>query len=30
MNFAEALQAMIERVEARRLGGESSEANLSH
>ena len=30
MNFAEALQAMIERVEARRPGGENSEANLSH
>jgi len=29
MNFAEALQAMIERVEARRPGGENSEANLS-
>ena len=30
MNFAEALQAMIERVEARQPGGENSEANLSH
>ena len=30
MNFAEALQAMIERVEARRPVGENSEANLSH
>jgi hypothetical protein len=30
MNFAEALQAMIERVEARRPGGENSESNLSH
>jgi hypothetical protein len=30
MNFAEALQAMIERLEARRPVGENSEANLSH
>ena len=30
MNFAEALQAMIERAEAQRHGGENSEANLSH
>jgi hypothetical protein len=30
MNFAEALQAMIERAEARRLAGENSETNLPH
>ena len=30
MNFAEALQAMIERAEARRLAGDSSETNLPH
>jgi hypothetical protein len=30
MNFAEALQALIERAEARRLAGENSETNLPH
>jgi hypothetical protein len=30
MNFAEALQALIERTEARRLAGENSETNLPH
>ena len=30
MNFADALQAMIERAEARRVVGESSETNFSH
>ena len=30
MNFAEALQAMIERADARRLAGDNSETNLPH
>ena len=30
MNFADALQAMIERAEARRVVGESSETNFPH
>jgi hypothetical protein len=30
MNFADALQAMIERAEARRLVRESSETNFPH
>ena len=30
MNFAEALQAMIERAEARRLADEGPETNLPH
>jgi hypothetical protein len=30
MNFAEALQALIERAETRRLAGENSETNLPH
>jgi hypothetical protein len=30
MNFAEALQALIERAEARRLAGEKSETSLPH
>jgi hypothetical protein len=30
MNFADALQAMIERAEARRVVGESSETNFRH
>jgi hypothetical protein len=30
MNFAEALQAMIERAEARRVVGENSETHLAH
>jgi hypothetical protein len=30
MNFADALQAMIERAESRRLASENSETNLPH
>lgn len=30
MNFAEALQAITERAEARRVVGENSETNLAH